>query len=161
MMNKNYIYFTILCALATLASFSSGTIEHSENGDLDGFWHLEQVDTLATGRSLNLADQRIFWGVQHKLISCASITTDNIYSFRGYYFRFEQTADSLILHTPYKNNWHQDQGANGGDIPATEVNDSIRSYGINQLRESFFKEKLKGDKMILRSKLLRLYFKKF
>lgn len=148
-------------ALALAACLSACTIERSDNGDLDGFWHLEQVDTLSTGGILDLSESRVFWGVQYKLISCASISPSNEYSFRGYYFRFEQTSDSLILHSPYKNNWHQDQGKNGGDLPATAVNDSIRSYGINQLREPFYKEKLKGDKMILRSKTLRLYFKKF
>ena len=109
---------------------------------------------------MNLSKERVFWGVQHKLISCADITGTTA-SFRGYYFRFEQTGDSLILHSPYKNNWHQDHGENGGDIPATVVNDSIRSYGINNLREAFYKEKLKDDKMMLRSKMLRLYFTKF
>lgn len=89
---------------------SSCTLETSNNGDFDGFWHLERVDTLATGNYLDLSKERVFWGVQHKLISCASITPTNMYSFRGYYFRFEQTGDSLILHSPYKNNWHQDHG---------------------------------------------------
>ena len=49
---------------------SACTIETSDNGDLDGYWHLEQVDTLATGGKLNLSKERVFWGVQHKLISC-------------------------------------------------------------------------------------------
>lgn len=146
---------------ATALALSACTIESSDNGDLDGFWHLEQVDTLATGGSLDLSQSRVFWGVQHKLISCASIRPDNDNSFRGYYFRFEQTSDSLILHSPYKNNWHQDKGENGGDLPATAVNDSIRGYGINQLREPFYKERLKGGKMTLRSQTLRLHFTKF
>ncbi len=154
---KRMIYLIAAICLVV----SSCTIETSDNGDFDGFWHLERVDTLATGNYLDLSRERVFWGVQHKLISCASITATNMYSFRGYYFRFEQTGDSLILHSPYKNNWHQDHGENGGDIPATVVNDSIRSYGINNLREAFYKEKLKGDKMMLRSKMLRLYFTKF
>ena len=76
---------------------NSCTIETSDNGDFDGFWHLERVDTLATGNYLDLSKERVFWGVQHKLISCASITATNMYSFRGYYFRFEQTGDSLII----------------------------------------------------------------
>lgn len=53
---------------------NSCTIETSDNGDFDGFWHLERVDTLATGNYLDLSKERVFWGVQHKLISCASIT---------------------------------------------------------------------------------------
>lgn len=151
-------YMAIAAASVMVSSLASCTIESSDNGDFDGFWHLEQVDTLATGGVRNLSDSRIFWGVQFKLISCADYDHGGM---RGYYFRFRQTGDSIIVHSPYKNNWHQDNGANGGDIPATSLNDTIRSYGINNMEEPFFKEKLKGDKMILRSRMLRLYFKKF
>ena len=45
---------------------SACTIEMSDNGDLDGYWHLEQVDTLATGGKLNLSKERVFWGLHHK-----------------------------------------------------------------------------------------------
>ena len=107
---KRMIYLTAAISLV----LSSCTLETSDNGDFDGFWHLERVDTLATGNYLDLSRERVFWGVQHKLISCASITPTNMYSFRGYYFRFEEKGDSLILHSPYKNNWHQDHGENGG-----------------------------------------------
>ena len=136
---------------------SSCTLETSDNGYFDGYWHLERVDTLATGGWCDYSKRRIFWGVQYKLLSC----TDADNKRRAYYFRFDQTADSIIVHTPYKNNWHQDNGPDGGDIPIIVVNDDLRLYGINNLREPFFKEKYKSDKMILRSETLRLYFKKF
>lgn len=35
-----------------MLTLSSCEVETSQNGDLDGFWHLEQVDTLATGGDL-------------------------------------------------------------------------------------------------------------
>ena len=38
------LFFAVL-----VFTLSSCEIETSQNGDLDGFWHLEQVDTLATG----------------------------------------------------------------------------------------------------------------
>ena len=69
-------------------------METSDNGDLDGFWHLESVDTLSTGGSCDLSEKRVFWGVQHKLIS---ITHYELLGSRGDYARFEQTGDSLIL----------------------------------------------------------------
>lgn len=136
---------------------SSCTLETSDNGHFDGYWHLERVDTLATGGWRDYSKCRIFWGVQYKLLSC----TDADNKRRAYYFRFDQTSDSIIVHTPYKNNWHQDNGPDGGDIPIIVVNDDLREYGINNLREPFFKEKYKSDKMILRSETLRLYFTKF
>ena len=150
------------CAVALFAFLFGNTscsfVESSDNGDFDGFWHLERIDTLATNGVLDLSQLRVFWGVQYKLVSCRNTSADN---FRGYYFRFRQTGDSIILYEPYKNNWHQDKGEDGGDIPVTEMTDDVRSLGINNLEEPYLKEKLKGDKMILRSKTLRLYFKKF
>ncbi len=58
----------ILFFAVMVFSLSSCEIETSQNGDLDGFWHLEQVDTLATGGTCSFADKRIFWGCQYKLI---------------------------------------------------------------------------------------------
>lgn len=145
----------VLCWISTL---SSCTFESSDNGDFDGYWHLERIDTLATNGMLDLSHKKIFWGVQYKLVSCRYIKEDDTYS---YYFRFMQTGDSITLYSPYEDHWHQDNGDNGGDIPVYTINDVIRSLGINNLTESFYKEKLKGDKMILVSKSLRLYFRKF
>lgn len=137
---------------------SSCEMETSDNGDLDGFWHLESVDTLSTGGSCDLSEKRVFWGVQHKLIS---ITHYELLGSRGYYARFEQTGDSLILSSFYKNHWHQDKGTDGGDIPMTEMNDTLRNCGINHLEEHYHKEVLTSSKMVLSTKEYRLRFKKF
>lgn len=139
--------------------FSSCDIESSDNGDLDGFWHLEQVDTLATGGTCDYSDKRVFWGVQLKLISVSDY--DTFGKWNGYYFRFNQTSDSLVLSSPYLNHWHQDKGDNGGDIPVKEISDTLRRCGINHLEEHYYKEKLSSSKMILTTKELRLKFRKF
>ena len=153
------ISISYIVPVLLLMSLTSCEIETSENGNLDGYWHLEQVDTLATGGVCDYRNQRVFWGIQHKLISVSDF--DTFGSWLGYYFRFNQTGDSLILSKPYKNNWHQDNGDFGGDIPLTDINDTVRRCGINNLVEPFYKEKLSGSKMILRTKDLRLNFKKF
>ncbi len=77
---------------------------------------------------------------------------------RGFYLRFEQTSDSLLITSVYRNNWHEDYG---GDVLLTEMNDSLRSCGVNHLNEHFAKEVMTGDKMQLKSKTLRLRFRKF
>ena len=151
--NMNYVCFLLMLMLGSTL-LNSCEVEGSDNGNLDGFWHLESVDTLATGGRCDYCDQRVFWGVQYKLLSV------NNYEGGKFYFRFRQTSDSLILSSPYKNNGHQDV-ENGGDIPITEINDTLRQCGINHLVEPYYKEKLSGNKMILRTKDLRLYFKKF
>lgn len=154
-MTAKRLFNTILATIA-LTTLASCEIETSDNGDFDGFWHLERVDTLATGGTLDLSKKRVFWGVQYKLISVYDIDKEGTF---GYYLRFKQTSDQIVTHTPYKNNWHQDV-ENGGDHP---IDDStqLAPYGINNLEEEFVKEKLDGGQMILRSKTLRLKFKRF
>ena len=147
---------TIIATLA-IVSLASCEIETSDNGDFDGFWHLERVDTLATGGTCDLSKKRVFWGVQYKLISVYDTDKEDTF---GYYLRFTQTRDKIVTKSPYKNNWHQDNGEDGGDIPVDDPT-QLAPYGINNLEEEFVKEKLNGGQMILRSKTLRLKFKRF
>ena len=152
---KKAIYTAIGATM--IAAMTSCTIETSDNGNFDGFWHLEQVDTLATGNTLDMSGKRVFWGVQYKLISVRDTDKEGIH---GYYLRYRQTGDSIITSTPYKDNWHEDKGDNGGDHPIDDPT-LLAPYGINNLEEGFAKEKLTGGRMVLRSKTLRLHFKKF
>lgn len=156
-MLKSFKYMICLSALLLTLSFTSCDMETSDNGDLDGFWHLEQIDTLSTGGVCDYSGRKVFWGVQYKLISVRDMAVVS----RGYYFRFNQTGDSLVLSSPYANHWHQDQGDDGGDIPIIAVTNDMRDYGVNQLEEHYYKEKLTGGKMVLRTKNLRLRFTKF
>ena len=152
---KKAIYTAIGATI--IAAMTSCTIETSDNGNFDGFWHLEQVDTLATGNTLDMSGKRVFWGVQYKLISVYDIDKEGTF---GYYLRFTQTRDKIVIKSPYKNNWHQDNGDDGGDHPIDDPT-LLAPYGINNLEEEFVKEKLNGGQMILRSKTLRLKFKRF
>ena len=154
-MTAKRLFNTILATIA-LTTLASCEIETSDNGDFDGFWHLERVDTLATGGTTDLSKKRVFWGVQYKLISVYDIDKEGTF---GYYLRFKQMSDQIVTHTPYKNNWHQDV-ENGGDHPIDDPT-QLAPYGINNLEEEFVKEKLDGGQMILRSKTLRLKFKRF
>lgn len=147
----------LVMVLVAVLSFSSCELEHSENGKLDGFWHLESIDTLATGNTADLSKLHVFWGIEHKLISVRE-TDKGVGSF---YFRFEQTSDSLKITKVYSNHGHQDSGEDGGDIPVEEVTDGLRYYGVNAIPEGYQKEALSGSKMILKSKTLRLNFRKF
>ena len=154
---RNNKLATIAAILTTALTLASCELETSDNGKFDGFWHLERVDTLATGGSLNLQQKRIFLVVQAKLISARDIDKGQNH---GYYLRFRQTADSLVTRTPYKDNWHQDKGEDGGDLPIVDPA-LLAPYGINNLEEPFLKERLNGSSMVLKSKTLRLYFKRF
>ncbi len=143
--------------LVALFSFSSCELESSKNGDLDGFWHLESIDSLENGQTIDLSKLHIFWGIEHKLIA----VRESDYGKSSFYFRFEQTSDSLKITEVFLNHGHQDNGEDGGDIPQDEVTDDLRYYGVNAIPDGFVKEALNGSKMILKSKTVRLNFKKF
>lgn len=144
------------CLFLGMLSFSSCEIERSDNGNLDGFWHLESVDSLENGQRADYSHRRAFWGIESKLVYAYDADL-----LINYYCRFTQTQDSIMITKVYLDHGHQDNGLDGGDLPVTSVNDSLRYYGINALPESYLKEKLDGSKMILRSKQLRLSFRRF
>lgn len=144
-----------LMAWVAVGMLTSCELHTSDNGKLDGFWHLERVDTLATGGQKDLSEQRVFWAIEAKLLN----VRDSDHDSRGFYFRFNQTADSLILTEPYDYGGHDDQEG-GGDVPVTDV-EVLAPYGINNLEEHYQKESLTGSRMTLKSKTLRLFFKKF
>lgn len=156
---KQFAIFSIIPVMVLLSvlGFTSCDLESSDNGDLDGYWHLESIDSLENGNTVQLSESRIFWGIEHKLILAREYNLGK----DQFYFRFVQTSDSLTITKVYLNHWHQDHGDDGGDIPVDEVTPSLRYYGVNQIPERFYKEALSGSKMILRSKTLRLNFKKF
>lgn len=160
MMKKKYKFLPAMVVslmVASAWSLSSCDLERSDNGDLDGYWHLESIDTLANGHTADFSKEYVFWGIEYKLISTRVTNTNQ----ERLYLRFEQTSDSLKITQAYLDHGHQDHGEDGGDIPVEEVTDDLRFYGINNLPEGFYKEALDGSKMILRSKTLRLKFKKF
>lgn len=142
--------FTTLAALACLWATPSCTIETSDNGDLDGYWHLEGIDTLPDGGHADLQEQRLFWSFQHHLMELV----DRDRQYDEVILRFSHTDDSLIVSEPRFNDRER------GDSAITDVW-RIAPYGVNNLRENFEVEKLKGGKMILKSSLLRLNFRKF
>ena len=157
MFTKKYkIVHAMMVAFVAISmfAFSSCELESSDNGKLDGFWHLESIDSLENGKTVDMSKLHVFWGIEFKLIAATQF--DN--NIEQMYFRFEQTSDSLKITQAFINHGHQD---NGGDIPLTGVTNDLRYYGINNLPEGFAKEALSGSKMILRSKTLRLKFKKF
>ena len=151
-----HIAFVALIGTFVMA-FSSCEMETSKNGDLDGYWHLESIDTLENGGTCEFSARKVFWGIEHKLILIRDL---NIGPFDGFYMRFDQTGDSLLIPKAYRKNQNYHEGDDDAPISADDM-EVLRKYGINHLPEGFAKEALSGSKMILRSKTLRLKFKKF
>ena len=151
---------SLLATLATTLMLASCNIETSDNGPLDGFWHLEQVDTLATGGTTDYSSGYVFWGVQKDLIYIKDSSNSSV---GAYYLRFNQTQDSLHITKIYLDHGHEDNPYHeqGGDIPVEAIDRNLRFFGLNALPEHFKKEAINGNRMILSTKKLRLKFKKF
>ena len=137
-------------ALVLAACLSACTIEHSENGSLDGFWHLQRIDTIATGASDDYSERLLYWAVQGTLLQTSDFEIDPLPAF---VMHFEHANAQLRVYDIY----HNDRP--NGD-PEVDNLDDLRPYGINAIEETFQIEQLTGSNLVLRSELLRLYFKK-
>lgn len=145
---KRILIFAILPVL--LSIFGSCELETSSNGKLDGFWHLESVDTLNTGGHNDLSGQLLFWSFQGKIMGL----TDRNSQFRDYVMRFSHQGDSLFL-----------SGAMLSDRTIGDQvveNDSVlQSYAVNSLEERFKVTQLSNEKMILDNGRFQLFLRKF
>ena len=139
----------ITCLFTALLLLTSCEIEFSNNGKLDGFWQLIAVDTLATQHTSDLKTSGRTWAFQGRLLEMR----DTKGGYSDLYFSFEHRGDSLFLDSPYLSDRDAD------DIKITDVN-IVRPYGVNGLKEGFEIESLSNNKLILRSKTLRLMLRK-
>lgn len=130
---------------------TSCEIETSDNGDLDGHWHLVRVDTLATGGSSDLSETRVFWGVQMRLIQ--AVDHDHDSGHYGYLFNFEHKGHTLLLYNAHKHERAE------GDLLVEDA-EILAPLGINSLDDLFTIERLTGDDMVLKDDVLRLWFEK-
>ncbi len=141
--------FALLTTVATSLGLSSCSTHGSNNGDLDGFWYLRQIDTLSTGSQTDVHEQRIFWSYIGTLMQTEGGGSPQII------YRFDHNNTQLRVYDPYEN-------IQGDDRKVTEDNmELLRPVGINALDETFAVEKLTSDEMILRSNTLRLHFIKY
>ena len=143
---RHFLYILGIGLLLTSCS-----IETSDNGDLDGYWHLVRVDTLATGTSSDLSEARVFWGVQLRLIE--AFDHDHDTGHYGYLFNFEHKAQTLRLYNAHKHERAE------GDILVEDI-EVLSPLGINYFDDLFTIEQLNSDEMVLKDDMLRLWFVK-
>ena len=150
---KKTISVLAICILCII----SCTIEPSNNGDLDGYWCLTEIDSLQNGNSVDYHSARVFWAFQGSIMQTQYFEAEggDKYTRLGYYFSKE--GDRLTVSNPYLSS---DRTTNDRAI----TDDSLfvlRPLGINSREESFTIEKLTGSNMILRNDILRLHFEKY
>lgn len=133
-----------------LLFFSSCEFHTGDNGDLDGFWHLESMENTQTGEVTYLGDQTIFWSYQADLMYLQGASTGS------YFLRFTHADNTLTLYSPYTDGFHSPEGDVLLSDPAP-----LLPYGITALEETFQVEALDDGAMVLRSEVYRLSFTKF
>ena len=139
----------ILIIFLALLLFGSCDLETSKNGDLDGFWHLERVDTLSTSGSLDLSEEKLFWAFQKDLLQLRGDEQE-------FYLRFNHHDNQLDLSNPHLRDREKDDPAISSSTMYL-----ILPYGINEEEESFQVVTLDNDNMVLRNQSLQLWFRKF
>ena len=139
----------ILYIFSTLLLFYSCDIESSKNGNLDGFWHLERVDTISTSGSLDLSQEKLFWAFQKDLLQLRGDEQE-------LYLRFNHHDNYLDLSDPRLRDREKDDPAISSSTMYL-----ILPYGINEEEESFQVVTLDNDNMVLRNQNLQLWFRKF
>jgi hypothetical protein len=139
----------ILYIFSALLLFSSCELETSNNGDLDGYWHLERVDTLSTFGSLDLSEEKLFWAFQKDLLQLRGDKQE-------FYLRFNHHDDQLDLSDPHLKDREKDDPAISSSTMYL-----ILPYGINAEQEYFQVVTLNSDDMVLRNQDLQLWFRKF
>ena len=139
----------ILIIFLALLLFGSCDLESSKNGDLDGFWHLERVDTLSTSGSLDLSEEKLFWAFQKDLLQLRGDEQE-------FYLRFNHHDNQLDLSNPHLRDREKDDPAISSSTMYL-----IRPYGINEEEEYFQVVNLDNDNMVLRNQNLQLWFRKF
>lgn len=150
-MRKNIILPFLFLFFGLLSSCGLVELHGSKNGDLDGFWHLETVDTLATGNTADLREERRFWMFQGSIFECFS---PDLYGGQYFVSRFSHENGTLTL-------WKVLYDRREEGDPVVESVEIVQPFGINQIEGSVFRvEELSGSKMTLSNEMLRLSFKK-
>ena len=159
-MIKKITYSILTLLLGTLV-LSSCEMHSSNNGDLDNWWWLQQIDSVKTGESVNCKSTKIFWSYIGNLMETSGPSVKvGKSNARTFIYRFKNANGQLIVSQPYVSS------RDIGDIRITkdsvETVKGLASHGINfnpeTVTDTFDIETLNGDEMVLKDKVVRLHF---
>ena len=144
-------FFLIISVISLMTACH---MESSDNGHLDGFWHLVRVDTLSTDTlsivgTSDLSQDYFFWAFQFQLLSVRNTQK----SPEEYFLRFQRQGDELVLSHPFQ------YVLQGKDAPVENI-DLLRPFGINDQEERFRIVHLSSRRMTLQSNFLVLTMQK-
>lgn len=158
MKQLTYILFAFLVLAMTGCEMHS-----SDNGDLDNWWYLRQVDDISKGSSEDYIEKKVFWSYIGKIMQTEGGDAGK------FFFRFEQKGGTLRIYEPRYNSRGNGDPLLDPSIEADKkkIDRSLPIQGINlkqrsdgSLEETFTIEQLNSDKMVLlnEDKTLRLHF---
>ncbi len=126
-----------------------------ENGDLDGYWQVTEVQFCHDGEYdsiVAMKDRKIFWAVQLKLLSITGITNNQS---NETLCRFSHEGDQLWITSMYVHLRSEDILIEDSTFSA------LRDTGIDGNQAQFQVEALDDNRMQLRSDFARILFRKF
>lgn len=137
-----------------LASCSLETDTVSGDGKIEGFWHLERVETLAADSSAetivtDYSHLRLFWSFQHNLLELS----DKDGNYKWINCRFAISGGQLTINETYI------ESDNRYDDPTTDLS-LLAPYGITRLNPTF-SYTISGSHLTLTDGNTRLYLKRF
>lgn len=146
-------------AAATFGLCACSNFEKSDNGRLDGFWQLTNIDTLASGRTANVAERMIFWSVQAGLVELSDRHTGEPYDdrFPSIFYRFERQDNCLKLLGEPKPRINNRMRSDAEVANSTQCG----FYGLSDEGETLQILRLEDKKMTLQSEYFRMYFRKY
>lgn len=126
-----------------------------ENGDLDGYWQVTEVQFCRDGvydSIVPMKEEKIFWAVQLKLISITGISNGESSETLC---RFSHEGGQLWITSMYIHKRSEDILIDDNTFSA------LRPTGIDGNQAQFQIEALDGGKMQLKSDFARIIFRKF
>ena len=66
----------LVYSLIVIGVLTACDLETEKAGRVEGMWHLEQVDSLQTGKVCDLSRRRLFWSFERKLMSLTDADGD-------------------------------------------------------------------------------------
>lgn len=137
------------CLLFLFALLTACDFETSDNGDLDGFWQLHQLDTLATGGSTDMRNSSIYWAVQVNLLEIRRLS-----DYYSVIFRFDKSGSQLHLTNPICDN----RDISDSIITSAET---LRPFGLLHTSETFNIETLNSDHFVITNEAYRFHLRKY
>lgn len=136
-----YIYMVLGMMMA------SCTLERSDNGEMDGMWLMQTVDTLSTGGTADVREKFISWSFQVHLMQLRhpKHTLD---------FHFQHEGNLLILKDVFI-----DDRMNG-DPAVTDI-EMLKEVGLSQLQDTFSIVSLDSENLDIANRQYCYHFRRY